>query len=67
MKFTINDFRKRYPDHDTCLQEIMNILYGDNYTCPTCQKASKFHRVRGSVASSAGGAGIRSTRLGHHI
>ena len=47
MKFTIKDFRKRFPNDDSCLEEIMQLRYGAVSTCPDCQKATKFHRVRG--------------------
>ena len=46
MKFTINDFRKKYPDSDSCLDEVMKLRYGSQTDCPDCGKATKFHRVR---------------------
>jgi transposase len=46
VKFTIKDFRKRFPDDDSCLEEIMRLRYGAVSECPDCQKATKFHRVR---------------------
>lgn len=46
MKFTINDFRKRFPNDDSCLDEIMGLTHGEDITCPECEKTSKFHRVR---------------------
>lgn len=47
MKFTIADFRKRFPTDDSCLDEIFSQRYGDLKICPAknCQKATKFHRV----------------------
>ena len=47
MKFTIKDFRKRFPNDDACLAEIMQLQYGDSIYCPECERTSKFHRVRG--------------------
>ncbi len=47
MKFTINDFHKRFPDNDSCLHELMVQRYGDHTTCPECEKESRFHRVKG--------------------
>jgi transposase-like protein len=47
MKFTIKDFRKRFPDDDACLEEIMRLRYGAVSHCPECERATKFHRVRG--------------------
>lgn len=46
MKFTITDFRKRFPDDDSCLEEVMNLRYADLEHCPECEKTAKFHRVR---------------------
>lgn len=46
MKFTINEFRKRFPDDDSCLAEVMQLRYGSVKICPECQKDTKFHRVR---------------------
>ena len=46
MKFTINGFRKRFPDDDSCLDEIMELTHGEDVTCPECEKTSKFHRVK---------------------
>lgn len=45
MKFTIKDFRNRYPNDNACLQEIMYLRYGPITKCPECDKDSKFHRV----------------------
>ena len=46
MKFTIQDFRKRFPDDIACLKEIMHLRFGDKQECSECGKASEFHRVR---------------------
>ena len=47
MKFTIRDFRKRFPNDDACLDEVMRIHYGTLKACPDCKKPARFHRVRG--------------------
>jgi transposase-like protein len=46
-KFTIKDFKQRYPSDDACLEELMQLRFSDRPTCPnpTCQKVTKFHRV----------------------
>lgn len=46
MKFTIKQFRAKYTTDDACLDEIMRLRFGDKVSCPSCKKASKFHRVR---------------------
>lgn len=47
MRFTITDFRNRFPTDDACLDEIMRRRYGEIITCKECEKQSKFHRVKG--------------------
>lgn len=45
MRFTISDFRKRFPTDDSCLDEIFQHRYGSLKECPSCKKAARFHRV----------------------
>lgn len=47
MKFTISDFRNRFPTDDSCLDEIFQHRYGSLTVCPAenCRKAAKFYRV----------------------
>lgn len=45
-KFTIKDFNKMYPDDDSCLNEIFENRYGYLRKCPSCNKKTKFHRVK---------------------
>ena len=47
MKFTITQFRKKYPNDDVCLEEIFQLRYSDLKECPECEKQTKFHRVKG--------------------
>ena len=46
MRFTLNEFRKRFPNDDACLEEIMRHRYGDVKVCPSCKSETKFHRVK---------------------
>lgn len=44
-KFTIKDFNNKYPDDDTCLEEIFERRYKKVLTeCPKCGKPFKYHR-----------------------
>jgi transposase len=45
MKFTIRDFRNRFPDDNACLKEVMRLRYSTLQKCPDCDKPAKFHRV----------------------
>lgn len=46
MKFTIKDFRKRFPNDDACLDELMHKRFGDVAHCPDCKKETNFYRVK---------------------
>jgi transposase-like protein len=46
-QFTIEDFRKHYPDDDACLQKIFDLRYGEIPACPGCGVVSpKYTRVK---------------------
>lgn len=47
MKYTKQRFEKDFPDDDACLDQIMEMRYGRQSTCPKCQKDTKFHRITG--------------------
>jgi len=44
---TIQQFFKKYPSDDVCLDHIMRTRYGDRFECPKCQKDAHYYRVRG--------------------
>ncbi|MFZ3057946.1 MAG: IS1595 family transposase [Minisyncoccales bacterium] len=44
MKYTIKDFKKDFPDDDTCLNYLLKKIYGEHPVCPKCGKSS-FHKV----------------------
>ena len=46
IKFTIKDFRKRFPDDASCLEELMQNRYGNVSLCTDCNKETIFHRVK---------------------
>jgi len=46
-KLTINDFHKRYPDDEACLERVFQTRYADFTHCPKCGKPFKYHKVRG--------------------
>lgn len=43
-KYTITQFRKDYPNDDTCLDKIFQLRYS-NLICPKCEGTKKFARV----------------------
>ena len=47
MKYTINEFRKDYPNDDVCLDVIFKARYAKMPCCPQCQQETTFKRVKG--------------------
>jgi transposase-like protein/predicted RNA-binding Zn-ribbon protein involved in translation (DUF1610 family) len=44
--FTVQDFFRRFPDDNTCLDHLMAIRYGETFDCPKCGKSGRFHRLK---------------------
>lgn len=44
-KFTIKEFRKQYPNEETCLDRIFTWRYGKLEACPECQCKASFRRI----------------------
>lgn len=44
--FTIDEFFKRFPDNDACLEHLMEVRYGKTFECPKCTKTGLFHRIK---------------------
>lgn len=47
MKYTINEFRKEYPNDDVCLDVIFKMRYAKMPCCPQCSQATTFKRITG--------------------
>lgn len=45
-KLTIKDFEARYPDEDTCLEDVFQRRYGHFRRCPKCERHFKYYRVK---------------------
>lgn len=58
--FTIQDFFKRFPTDDACLDHLMKTRFGDSVECPKCSKTGKFSRLKKHPAYSC-------AWCGHHI
>jgi hypothetical protein len=58
--FTYNQFLEMFPDNEACLVYLKEQFYADGTACPKCEKASKFHRIRGRSAYSC-------QFCGHHV
>lgn len=46
MEYTIEQFRKDFPNENSCLEHIFQDKYGKNCTCPKCSKSGGFYRVK---------------------
>lgn len=58
--FTIQDFFKRFPTDEACLDHLMSIRYGGRVSCPKCGKEGRFARIKKLPAYSC-------PSCGHHI
>ncbi|MDB5164887.1 MAG: transposase [Candidatus Saccharibacteria bacterium] len=59
-KFTITDFLNRFPNSDSCLEEIKRLRWGDSHICPKCERSSNFYKVKGRTAYAC-------QFCGHHL
>ncbi len=44
-KFTYKQFEAQFPDDETCLESIFQNRFGNLKECPSCKKATTFHKV----------------------
>src|SRR5215204_1636964 len=51
-RMTFTEFMRRFPDNDACLEYLKERFYPVGTECPSCHKASKFHRIKGRSAYS---------------
>lgn len=58
--FTIQDFFKRFPSDDACLDHLMEVRYGQPIECPKCGREGKFSRLSKMPAYAC-------AWCGHHI
>lgn len=50
MKYTINQFRREYPNDETCLDAIFKLRYAKMPCCPQCSQQTTFKRIQGRRA-----------------
>jgi transposase len=53
-------FLELFPDNEACLEYLKAKFYADGTECPKCEKASKFHKIKGRSAYSC-------QYCGHHV
>ena len=57
---TIAAFFKQFPDDETCLQHLFNVRFGQDFSCPRCERPSKWFRIKAERAYSC-------QWCGHHL
>jgi transposase-like protein len=49
---TYTEFMRLFPDNDACLDYLKERFFPDGTGCPSCNKPSRFHRIKGRSAYS---------------
>jgi transposase len=57
---TYSRFLELFPDNEACLEYLKGKFFADGTACPKCERASKFHRIKGRSAYSC-------QYCGHHV
>ncbi|MBV7259284.1 IS1595 family transposase [Erythrobacter crassostreae] len=57
---TIAQFFARFPDDETCLNHIFEVRFGQGFECPSCERDSKWFRIKAERAYSC-------QWCGHHL
>ena len=57
---TVQQFFKKFPNDDACLDHLMELRYGESLECPKCLKFGKFSRISKMPA-------YQCAWCGHHI
>lgn len=59
-KLSVQDFFKRFPTDEACLDHLMRTRFGETLACPKCKRVGKFSRLNNLPAYSC-------PWCGHHI
>ncbi len=44
--YTLLDFMRDYPDDETCLDKILELRYGTDPVCESCERETTYHRIK---------------------
>jgi transposase len=58
--FFITDFLDEYPNDYACLEMLFSLRFGQDFVCPSCQRATHWYRIRSAQAYSC-------KWCGHHL
>ena len=59
-KFNVHQFNEQFPDEDSCLNHIRDMVYPDGITCRKCQEITKHYRISGRKAYSCQDCGTQT-------
>lgn len=57
---TITQFFKQFPNDEACLSHLFEIRFGQGFECPSCERATKWFRIKAERAYSC-------QFCGHHL
>ncbi len=57
---TVRQFFTQFPDDETCLAHLFEVRFGQGFACPSCERASKWFRIKAERAYSC-------QWCGHHL
>src|SRR5260221_2660708 len=56
-QFTVQDFYRRFPTDDACLDQVFRIRYGIQPPCPKCGVIGKFYKLKQEPTYTCGACG----------
>lgn len=57
---TTTQFFRQFPDDETCLQHLFDVRFGQGFECPSCERPSRWYRIKAERAYSC-------QFCGHHL
>ena len=57
---TTTQFFRQFPDDETCLRHLFDVRFGQGHTCPSCERPSRWYRIKAERAYSC-------QFCGHHL
>lgn len=57
---TTAQFFRHFPDDESCLSHLFEVRFGQGHVCPSCQRSSRWHRIKAERAYSC-------QWCGHHL
>jgi transposase-like protein len=51
-QINVREFFKTFPDDDACLEHLFQVRFGQDHTCPKCERDAKWYKLKGEQAYS---------------